>query len=363
MVYIDCDSHILPVDAFDEVGEEFWNQKPRLVSDHKGYSFVSYEARQRNIPDYARPIPSPFTPRPIDLKKNDPAVRVADMSDAGFDIQVLGPRNGPFYYDVEPRLAASVCQSYNNTISRIVRQYPKRFLGLATLPLQDVDLAVRELERCIGDLGLHAPVVYTSIQDKDLDSRDIWPFYSKAQELNVPLIIHPVNTGPIVGGWRLTRHYAAKGYGLWSALGNVMENSLTFAEMLFGGVLDAFPALRLCFMEGGGTQVPHLIDSLDAVYQGEGDYERFTAKPKRRPVEYLDRVYFGVRPTETLLGVLVERYGSQSWVVGSDYPHGDTMGSWPNTISVVKAREDLSARAKEDILGGNAARLFGLKGL
>lgn len=362
MVYIDCDSHILPVDAFDEVDEEFWSQKPRLVSDNKGYSFIYYEARQRNIPDYARPIPSPFTPRLMDLKKNDPAIRVADLALSKFDMQVLVPRNGPFYYDVEPRLAASVCRSYNNAISRMIRKYPNRFLGLSTLPLQDVDLAIKELERSVKDLGLHAPVVYTSVGEKTLDSTDLWPFYSKAQELNVPLIIHPVNTGPMVGGWRLGRHYQTKGYGLWSALGNPMEASLTFAELVFGGVLDAFPNLRICLMEGGGTQVPHLLDSLDAVYQGEGDYERFTAKPKRRPVEYLDRVYFGIRPTETLLGVLLERYGSDSWVVGSDYPHGDTMGSWPNTISVINAREDLSARAKDALLGGNAARLFALNG-
>ena len=76
----------------------------------------------------------------------------------------------------------------------------------------------------------------------------------------MPIIVHPVNTGPIAGGWRLTRHFATRGYGFWSAMGNPIENSIALANLMFGGVLDAFPTLRFCFMEGGGTQVPHLMD-------------------------------------------------------------------------------------------------------
>jgi predicted TIM-barrel fold metal-dependent hydrolase len=113
-------------------------------------------------------------------------------------------------------------------------------------------------------------------------------------------------------------------------------------------------------MEGGGTQVPHLMESLYAVYQGEGDYDKLHSRPRREPLEYLERLYFSVRTSESLLGVLVERFGKDSWVVGTDYPHADTMGSWPNTVPVVQAREDLSHETKEAILGGNALRLFGM---
>jgi predicted TIM-barrel fold metal-dependent hydrolase len=96
------------------------------------------------------------------------------------------------------------------------------------------------------------------------------------------------------------------------------------------------------------------------VYSGEGDYDRLKSKPKREPLQYLDRLYFSVRTTEALLGVLIERYGYHNWVVGTDYPHADTMGSWPNTVPVINAREDLSTEAKAGILGQNALRLFGL---
>jgi aminocarboxymuconate-semialdehyde decarboxylase len=359
MIYIDCDSHILPSDAFDEVAPEFRAIGPKLVTDGEGNSFVVYEARQRNIPDYARHIPNPFNPRPA-VRGDDPAVRVADMNKAHFDMQVLVPNNGPFYYDVEPELAASVCRSYNNSIARIVKKYPGKFIGLVTVPLQDAQLAANELERTVRELGLHAPVSYTTVNDEDLDAEELWPFYERVQKLDVPIIVHPVNTGPIAGGWRLTRHYKTRGYGFWSAMGNPIENSIALANLMFGGVLDAFPKLRFCFMEGGGTHVPHLMESLSAVYRGEGDYDRLKAKPKREPLEYLDRLYFAIRPTESLLGVLLERYGNRSWVVGTDYPHADTMGSWPNTVPVIKARSDLDAGAKDAILGGNALRLFGM---
>lgn len=360
MTYIDCDSHILPSDAFDEIAPEYRAEGPKIVSDQAGNYRVVYEARERNIPDYARHIPNPFNPRPA-VPGDDPAVRVADMAKSQFDVQVLVPNNGPFYYDVEPQLAESVCRSYNNAIGRIIKKYREKFIGLATVPLQHAPLAARELERAVRELGLHAPVTYTSVNHQDLDAEELWPFYQKAHELDVPIIVHPVNTGPIAGGWRLTRHYKTRGYGFWSAMGNPIENSIALANLMFGGVLDAFPRLRFCFMEGGGTQVPHLMESLSAVYQGEGDYDRLKLRPKREPVEYLDRLYFAIRPTESLLGVLVERYGTQSWVVGTDYPHADTMGSWPNTVRVIKGREDLNTEAKEAILGGNALRLFGMK--
>lgn len=360
MAYIDCDSHILPDDAFHDVDPEFGRRKPRIVSDTEGNSFVVYPERQGNIPDYCRHIPSPFFPRPRQ-QGDDPEVRIADMTKSRIDMQVLVPSNGSFYYDVEPRLASNVCRSYNNSIGRILKKYPGKFIGLATLPLQDVKLAVDELDRAVKELGLHGPVCYTSVKEKDLDDEELWPFYAKAQELDVPIIVHPVNTGPFAGGWRLTRHYATRGYGFWSALGNAIENSIALANLIFGGVLDAFPKLRFCFMEGGGSQVPHLMESLDAVYQAEGDYDKLRGRPKRKPVEYLDRLYFSVRPTEGLLGIVVERYGKESWVVGTDYPHADTMGSWPHTVPVVLGREDLSSEAKEAILGRNALRLFGMQ--
>lgn len=360
-MYIDCDSHILPADAFDEVGPEFWDQRPKPMIDSTGKSWVAYEARQRNIPDYARHIQHVFNSAHRDLRINDPLVRIADMAKAQFDMQVLVPRNGLFYHDVEPSLAASVCRSHNNAVGRIVSKYPDKFIGLAAVPLEDAGLAAEELERAVSEQGHHGAVIAPTVKGNDLDVEELWPFYAKAEELDVPIIIHPVNSGPMPGGWSLTRHYGTRGYGFWSALGHPMAVSLAVANLVFGGVLDAFPRLRFCFLEAGGTQVPHLIDGLTIIYQAEGDYDRIQARPKREPVEYLDRLYFSVRANESLMGALVERFGKQSWVVGSDYPHADAVGSWPNTVPAIQGREDLSADVKAAILGGNALKLFGIR--
>jgi hypothetical protein len=135
MGYVDCDSHILPDDAFDEVAPEYRDQGPKLVSDDRGVRVV-YPARQRGIPEYARHIPNPFNPRPR-VPGDDPAQRVTDMATSKFDMQVLVPNNGPFYYDVDPQMALSVCRSYNNSIGRIIEKFPGKFIGLVTLPLQD----------------------------------------------------------------------------------------------------------------------------------------------------------------------------------------------------------------------------------
>ena len=157
MTYVDCDSHILPEDAFDDVPEKFRQEGPRIETDASGNSGVVYPARQRNIPDYARTIPNPFNPRPRS-SGNNPEKRIADMAKAHIDIQVLVPSNGSFYYDVEPELGAAVCRSYNNAIGRIVDKYPGKFLGLATVPMQAPQMATDELDRAVRELGLKGAV-------------------------------------------------------------------------------------------------------------------------------------------------------------------------------------------------------------
>ena len=96
------------------------------------------------------------------------------MAISNFDMQVLIPNNGPFYYDVDSAMALSVCRSYNNSLGRIIKKFPGKFFGLVTLPLQAPALAVQELDRAVRDLGLHAPVCYTSVNDKDIDVDELW---------------------------------------------------------------------------------------------------------------------------------------------------------------------------------------------
>ena len=282
MTYVDCDSHILPEDAFADVPAAFRQEGPRIETDAKDAPAWFIRRASETFPitralspirltqDRARPATSRKFVSPIWRKPRS----IFKCSCRAMAL---------FITMSEPELGAAVCRSYNNAIGRIVKKHPGKFLGLATLPMQAPQLAADELDRAVRQLGLQGVVCYTTVGDKDLDGEEFWPFYAKAEELAIPIIFHPVNTGPIVGGWRMTRHYATRGYGFWSALGNSMENSITIANLMFGGVLDAFPKLRFCFLEGGGTQVPHLMEGLAAVYSGEGDYDRLLSKPKREP--------------------------------------------------------------------------------
>ena len=109
----------------------------------------------------------------------------------------------------------------------MVQKYPGKFIGLATLPMQAPTLAVEELDWAVRQQSLRGLVCYTTVGDKDLDAEEFWQVFAKAEALDIPVIFHPVNTGPIVGGWRMTCYYVTARLRLLDALGNSMENSLS----------------------------------------------------------------------------------------------------------------------------------------
>ena len=156
----------------------------------------------------------------------------------GFDRQVLIPQGAPFAYDVDPELGASVCRSFNNAVGRVVKRYPNDFIGLAVFPMQDVGLAIEELDRAVNELGLY-PHVQTHVQDKNLDEYELWPFYERVQELDVPLILHTSHLSITAGAHRYKR------YRFGNALQFPMESWLAIGSLICGGVFDAFPRLRV----------------------------------------------------------------------------------------------------------------------
>ena len=201
---------------------KFRQEGPRVETDAQGPLLRRLSGAPTKYSRLFENYPNPFNPRPRS-SGNKPEIRVADMAKANIDFQVLVPSNGSFYYDVEAELGLAVCSSYNNAIGRIIKKYPGKFLGLATLPMQT--------SSCGGRIGpRRAPtgpagfVCYTTVGDKDLDGEEFWPVFAKAEELAIPIIFHPVNTGPIVG----LAHDAPLCHSrLWflERLGNSMENS------------------------------------------------------------------------------------------------------------------------------------------
>ncbi len=139
---IDCDSHFLPFDAFDDVDPKFADRAPRFVFDAQGRSVVVYKPRWDQIPPFMWNYPTCFVAGQRHPGTADADVRAHDLAKIGFDMQVLVPNNAPYAYDVDPELGVSVCRSYNNAVSRVLKKHPDKFIGLAVVPMQSVQLAI-----------------------------------------------------------------------------------------------------------------------------------------------------------------------------------------------------------------------------
>jgi len=352
-VKIDCDSHFLPHDAFDDVDPKFSGETPRFVYHGSGKQVVTYKARTEQLPAFMWNYPTCFN-----LLRQNPGVsnadaRVEDLAKIGFDRQVLVPNNAPFAYDVDPDLGASVCRSYNNAVARVLKKYPDKFIGLAVLPMQDVTLAIQELERAVLELGIHAPQIQTHIMDKNLDEYEFWPFYKRVEELGVPLIVHCSHLSITAGAHRYKR------YRFGNALQFPAETSLAIGSLICSGALDTFPKLRVGLLEAGAGFLPYLFDRLNEVAVEEPEYTKVSIK--KMPTEYLDQLWFSfnIKAEPKSIPFLIERIGADRLLISSDYPHG-LAGSGMNTIQYLESLETVSAEDKDKMMGLNALRLFNL---
>jgi aminocarboxymuconate-semialdehyde decarboxylase len=346
MVKIDSDTHFTPLDAFAEVDPKYAEQGPRVVALPNQRYRVDYPARAPRVPEHIKPLR--LNGRPKSDFEIEP--RIAAMAQDGFDMQVLIPNNAPFYYDVDGEMGASVSRSYNEAIGRILKKYPNKFIGIAAAPLQNVQLGIAEAEHAIKDLGLHSVIIYQNVNGEDLDSEFLWPFYQAVEEMAVPLSVHGVDSGPLLGVERFAR------YNLDVCLGFPFEVFTAISALILSGVLDRFPELKFGFFEVGIGWIPWLLDRLEMAYDARPAARQ---KAKRRPKDCFDNFYFSFGSEDSTLPDVVKRIGSARLMIGSDYPHPD--GTSPNTISMLKARPGLSPEDVDNLLGGTAAEFFGLK--
>ena len=349
-IRIDCDSHFFPNDAFDEVDPRFEHRRPRIWFDAAGRSAITYPDREVKLSYHQRHmLPNAFRFSRARPGYREVEPRIEFLDHLGIQMQVLVSGGDPFHYDVEPDLATNVCQSYNNAISRVLKKYPGRFIGLVHLPMQCPPRAVKELERAIIELGLQAALVFTNVNGRNLDEPEFWPVYQRIEELNVPLILHPSRSGKLLGLERLTKFH------LDNALGFLYEGSLAITSLICGGVLDLFPRLRVGLLETGCGYLPYLMDRLNEVYEHEGVDKLI----RKRPHEYLDQIWLSanvVAERETIAYV-VQRYGAERLMMAVDFPHG-LGGAGESVVEAVIGNSRLTQEDKDRILGLNAAELF-----
>jgi aminocarboxymuconate-semialdehyde decarboxylase len=346
MIRIDSDTHFTPLDAFADLEPKYVGQGPRLVELPSGHYRIDYPARAPFVPEHIKPLR--VNGRPKATFEIEP--RLEAMAQDGFDMQVLIPNNAPFYYDVDAVMGANVSRAYNQAIARILKKYPNKFIGIAAVPLQDIELAIAEAEFAIKELGLHSVIMYQNINGKDLDSEFLWPFYEAVEKLAVPLSVHGVDSGPLLGVERFAR------YNLDVCLGFPFEVFTAISALIFSGVLNRFPALKFGYFEVGIGWIPWLLDRLEMAYDAR---PAARARTPRRPKDCFDNFYFSFGSEDSTLPDVVKRLGSARLMIGSDYPHPD--GTSPNTISMLQAHQGLSSQDIDNLLGGTAAEFFGFK--
>lgn len=278
-------------------------------------------------------------------KLTDIATRLKDMDRMGVDIQAISPAPPQYYYWTEPDMGREACRLINDNIANIVAQHPDRLVGLGTVPMQAPEFAVVELERLVKDLGLRGVEICTNVAGQELSDPKFRPFFAKAEELGILIFMHP---NGFTEGQRLSEHYFI------NVIGNPLDSTVAVSHLIFGGVLQDHPRLKICVAHGGGF-LPAYAGRMDHAHGARSDCRLCI---KRKPTSYLKRLYFDTivfAPEQ--LEHLVRQYGADHIVMGTDYPFD--MGMY-TPVEFVDGIRKFTAAEKAQILGGNAAKLLKL---
>ena len=275
-------------------------------------------------------------------------MRLKDMDRMGIDIQAVSPAPNQTYYWTDPDLGIELARAVNDRLAEIVATWPERFVALGTVPLQNADLAVSELTRCVRELGLRGVEVNPSVNGMDLtDPRlGLEKFFARVQELGVIMFMHPIG---FTHGERLVDHYFN------NVIGNPMETTIAASHLIFDGVLQRHPRLKVVLPHAGGY-LAHYWARMDHAHKARPDCRTVIRRP---PTTYLRKMYFDTIAFDpAMLRQMVDEYGAEHVLLGSDYPYDmgvdDPLGF---IASVPRLRRDQRAM----IEGENAARLLKIK--
>ncbi len=272
--------------------------------------------------------------------------RLSDMDTMGIDVQAVSPSPDQTYYGLPPDLAIEATRLVNDHIADIMGKHPDRFAGLGTVPFQVPELAVAELERLHKSLGLKGIEIAGSVQGEDYSDPKFRPIFAKVEELGLLMFMHP--TG-------FTHAHRMGPWHLGNLIGNPLESTVAVHHLIFGGVLDRYPGLKLVVAHGGGF-LP--------AYSGRIDHAA-SARPdccehlKEMPTAYLKRLHFDTMVfTHHQLEYLVQEYGADHVLMGTDYPYD--MGEI-DPIGFIESVPALDESQRRMVFGGNAARLLGIE--
>ena len=387
---IDCDTHLMPADAFDAVGEHLAALKPTLKFDDQAlYADVDFPG-YRDVPGTS-PLPAPGSGAMFRSLWNIED-RMGDYDRRlGIEQHVVLPQfSGWWSYLIEPELACAMARSHNQALLGLMREFPGRILGSALIPLQDVAASILEMEWakengfCSVVLDKVFPVADHPYSEPLGSRRELWPFFRRAEELSMPIYLHNVQHGH-----RMSNLPVFQRDGLYVFA--PQEGQMSLVSLFTSGLLDAYPKLQFIFTEAGTSFIKPLVEWLDRILERPPvDYDDqeaplsnrtltkvgerlrraraiqpaqiFLEKNQKPASHYFkNNFYFTIETEEPELPEAVEFLGAERFLFATDYPHDDPGGKMKfEDVRLLGENPKISDDAKELIRWQNARRLFGL---
>ena len=280
--------------------------------------------------------------RPFPTGGFDIARRLRDMDTAGVDVHVLSATPQTYLYNQEPALGAVLSAIQNDQMAKHIAAHPDRFMGIATLPMQDPVRAADELKRAMSKLGLRGAMIGSHVYEKNLDDPSFAPLWATAEELGAFMFIHPVN---VAGADRL------KSYYLGNLIGNPLDTTIAAACLVFGGVMDRHPKLKIMLAHGGGF-TPYQAARWEHGWKVRPEPKKnVSTQPKNIAKRFMyDTILHSDKTLEAMIGLI----GSDHVLLGSDYPYDMGMMDCVKHVRSLK----ISDADKAAILGGHAEALL-----
>lgn len=284
--------------------------------------------------------------REVDDNCFDAAVRMKEMEYTGVNVQVLSTIPVLFNYWAKPADGLETSRFFNDHIADTVAKNSDKFIGIGTVPLQDIDMAVREMERCVQELKMPGLEIGSNINGDNLSDKKFFPFYKRAEELGCALFIHP---------WEMMGEDKMQKYWLPWLVGMPAETSRAICSMIFGGVMQQFPKLRIAFAHGGGS-FPLTIGRIEHGFNVRPDL--LAIDNPINPRDYIGRFWIdSLVHDEKAMKYIIDVMGENNICLGSDYPFPLGEHHPGKMIEGMNFENDL----KEKLLYKNAQNWLGMQ--
>ncbi len=317
---------------------------PQLIADaRQGRALNNLKLEQRHGAEWV--VHPQGYQYPLAAEFWDMEAKLRQMDKLGLDVSILSISPTLFFYWADAHATCDFCQLANESVAQMAQQSGGRLRGMATVPLQDPAAATAELRRAVTKLGLRGVELGTTMENAPLDDLRFDPLFAAAEELDVPVVLHPYYVGskPQLADFYMT-----------NLIGNPLETTIAAARLILSGCLDRHPKLKVILVHAGGF-LPFQIGRLDHGYDVRSETHAVIPQP---PSSYLKRFYFDTITHANLpLKFLIDLVGKEHMVIGTDIPFDMADTHFTERLSFA----NLGGDAANAIQSQNAIRLFGLE--